>query len=166
MNREETIEQARMIFGTGKMIRDRVIRVLSAHHVSGGLEGGCFDLSGPQMFAIFALRDRGQATITELSELLDVSPPSASAMVDRLVEKGILKREHSKEDRRKVVVRVSDEAAEHIDKAQERILQSFMELVEKIGPETANQWCRVLERVREVMIQEDWGARLNAGSKR
>ena len=166
MNREETIERARMIFGTGKMIRDRVIRVLSAHHASEGLEDRCFDLSGPQMFAILMLRDRGQVTITELSELLDVSPPSASAMVDRLVEKGILKREHSKEDRRKVVVSVSDEAAEHIDRAQERILQSFVELVEKIGPETAHQWCHVLERVREVMIQEDWGARLNAGSKR
>ena len=165
MTSQETIDQAKLIFGTGKMIRDRVLRILSAHHcVDGGQE--CCDISGPQMFAILALRDRGQMTITELSEMLDVSAPSASAMVDRLVDKGVLTREHSREDRRKVVVGVSPEAAEKVDRVQEKILQSFVELVEKIGPETARQWCQVLERVRAVMIQEDWGARPNTSAKR
>jgi DNA-binding MarR family transcriptional regulator len=75
-------------------------------------------------------------------------------MVDRLVEKGILTREHSVEDRRKVVVRVSPEAMEDIESVEETILRSFAELVEKIGPEITRKWCQVLERVKSV-IQND-----------
>jgi DNA-binding MarR family transcriptional regulator len=97
------------------------------------------------------VRTLGQITMTELSSQLCVSPPSASAMVDRLVEKGILTREHSTEDRRKVMVRVSPEAMEDIKGVEETILSSFVDLVEKIGPETARKWCEVLERVESVL---------------
>ena len=100
MSKSGIQEQAHLIFTTGKMIRNHVMRILTDH----AAQEGCFDISGPQLFALLVLRDRGPATITELSHVLEVSPPSASAMVDRLVEKGILTREHSREDRRKVVV--------------------------------------------------------------
>jgi DNA-binding MarR family transcriptional regulator len=88
---------------------------------------------------------------------LGVSPPSASVMVDRLVEKGLLSREPSREDRRKVLVSVSPEALQRIDRMEETILQSFVDLVEKIGPKTAGMWCQVLKKVREVQEEESPG---------
>jgi len=97
------------------------------------------------------VRSLEQITMTELSSQLCVSPPSASVMVDRLVEKGILIREHSIEDRRKVMVRVSPEAMEDIKGVEKTILRSFVDLVEKIGPETTRKWCEVLERVKSVL---------------
>ena len=92
--------------------------------------------------------------IKELSELLGVAPPSASTMVDRLVEKKILVREMSPEDRRKVIVRVSPEAVADIEKTEEAVLSSFVDLVEKVGPETARKWCEVLERIKFVLEEE------------
>jgi DNA-binding MarR family transcriptional regulator len=70
-------------------------------------------------------------------------------MVDRLVEKGLLSREPSRKDRRKVLVSVSPEALKKIDTIEETILHSFVDLVEKIGPKTAQMWCQVLKKVRE-----------------
>jgi len=46
------------------------------------------ELTSPQMTALMTVRERGQVTIKELAEGLGVSAPSASVMVDRLVEMG------------------------------------------------------------------------------
>jgi DNA-binding MarR family transcriptional regulator len=96
-------------------------------------------------------RKERQVTITRLAELLGVSPPSASAMVDRLVEKRILSRERSPEDRRKVVVSISSNAVEDIERIEATILESFIDLVEAVGPEIAGKWCEVLAKVKEVL---------------
>ncbi|HEQ60751.1 MAG TPA: MarR family transcriptional regulator [Firmicutes bacterium] len=159
-------KQARLIFSTGKMIRNHVMRILSAHVSLDEGTKGALDISGTQLFALLVLRERGSVTITELAQILEVSPPSASAMVDRLVEKGILTRQHSREDRRKVLVQVSPAAAEQLDQVHEEILQAFAALVEKIGPETAQQWCEVLERVQQALIDEGWGTLTHATVKR
>jgi DNA-binding MarR family transcriptional regulator len=151
MEKRDVFEQARLIFETGIIIRDRVIRAHTAHATEGE---ECCELSISQMHAVLATREHGQVTVSELAEIGGVSPPSASAMVDRLVEKGVLLREHSQEDRRKVIVRVSPEAEKTIEKAEQRILQVFVDLVEKIGPETTQKWVEVLERVREVLLEE------------
>ena len=151
MRENETLEQARYIFSTGKLIRDRIFKTQTLHLASCGKSEALGDLSVPQFHAIMMVRTLGQAYMTDLSDRLGVSPPSASAMVDRLVEKGILTREHSDEDRRKVVVSISPEAMKTIEVVEETILRSFVELVEKIGPETARKWCEVLERVNSVL---------------
>ena len=151
MRENEKLVQARYIFSTLKMIRDRIFRAQAAHLAAFGKSATLGDLSIPQFHAIMIVRTLGQVTMTELADRLGVSPPSASAMVDRLVEKGILTREHSVEDRRKVVVRVSPEAIEDIEGVEGTILRSFVELVEKIGPETAGKWCEVLEQVKSVL---------------
>ncbi len=151
MQENETLARARYIFSTVKMIRDRIFRAQASHLAACGKSEALGDLSLPQFHTIMIVRTLGQITMTELSDRLCVSPPSASAMVDRLVEKGILTREHSIEDRRKVMVRVSPEAMEDIKGVEETILRSFVDLVEKIGPETARKWCEVLERVKSVL---------------
>lgn len=155
MRESETLTQAKYIFSTGKMIRDRIFRVQTTHLAACGKSNALGDLSVPQFHAIMMVRTLGQVTMTELSDSLGVSPPSASAMVDRLVERGILTREHSDKDRRKVMVRVSSEAMEDIKGVEETILRLFVELVEKIGPETARKWCEVLERVK-LVLQNDY----------
>lgn len=153
MKDEKIREQAKIIFQAGRMIHDRILRFHSSCLTDGTDEEGN-DLSVSQMRLVYATAQKEWVTITELSEVLGVSPPSASAMVDRLVEKGILTREHSHEDRRKVQVRVSQEALKNIRKFEDRLLQSFAYLIEKIGPDLAEKWCEVLKQVRKV-IQED-----------
>jgi DNA-binding MarR family transcriptional regulator len=90
-------------------------------------------------------------SVTELAALLGVSPPSVSAMVERLVERGLLTRTPSNRDRRKVVIRVSPEAIENIARVEAIILSSFVELVEAVGAKTTQKWCDVLEKIKTVL---------------
>jgi DNA-binding MarR family transcriptional regulator len=153
MDQWSAIEKARYIFSTGKLIRDRIFKVAAGHGSSGIKNGGFGDMSLAQIHTINVTRERGQVSIKELSEILSISPPSASSMVNRLVEKGYLTREPCREDRRKVVVKVSPKAIAGIDEVEKDILHSFIDLVENIGPEVSGKWCEVLQKVKEVQDQ-------------
>ena len=149
MSDSNVTKQARYIFGVAKMVR---------HHVMSSLpkvEGDCMhgDLSVAQMNLILAVRTRGEVTLTELAEILGVSPPSASVMVERLVERELLMRERATSDRRKVLIQVSPGASQHIAEMEERVVATFVELLEELGPSTAGKWHEVLEKVEGVLLK-------------
>jgi len=164
MPSQEIIEQARYIFKTGKLIRDRIFRIHTRLLAQDASRGRYRELSMPQVHAIMVARDRGQATITEIAGVLGVSLPSASAMVDRLVEKGILERRQDRRDRRRVLVSVAPRAVREIEKINDTILHAFVDLVEKIGPETTAKWCEVLGRVNQVLEEEQGDSHWSAPS--
>jgi DNA-binding MarR family transcriptional regulator len=166
MRNKQAMEQARYIFTNGTILHDHIMNIHARELAAGGRDSGHGDMSAAQMQLIRMVRDRGDTTISELAERLEVSPPSASVMVDRLVEKGVLTREQSREDRRKVLVRISTEAVRTIEKIENAILQSFVDLVDKLGPVTAKKWCEVLERVQEVLDPEPAALRSGGRKKR
>lgn len=151
---EEAEKLARNLVATGKLIRDRIIRAQAHHFRNSGARNRFGDLSLPQLEAARAIRLRSKVSMNELSVLLNVSPPSASAMVDRLVDKGVLNRLPSADDRRKVEISVSPEAIEYMDGIEEAIIQSFVELIEKIGPDTGRRWCDALDQARRILEEE------------
>ncbi len=151
---KEIEKLARNIFTTGKLIRNRVFKVQSKQLAAMGKKDALSDLTAAQLHTMIMVNMRGQLSMNELSDLLGVSPPSTSVMVEKLVEKGILARSHSVEDRRKVNIQISPQAINDMKSVEDAILQSFVELVEKIGPETAKKWSEVLEKVRPVLEKE------------
>jgi len=147
-------EQARFIAQAGRKLKDHIFSIQS------GLRGerkSCKgeELSMAQVQTVMTVRASDEMTISLLAAKLQVSPPSASNMVERLVDKGVLLRERSKQDRRKVVVRLSEEAAVHAEGMERAVLAAFLDLVEKVGPETAEKWCEVLERVEQVLVESE-----------
>jgi len=60
-------------------------------------------------FTVVSLLDRhGEMPMSRLAEMLDVSLPNASGLVDRLVEAGYVERNRVADDRRVVVVRTTE----------------------------------------------------------
>lgn len=147
--------QARFIFATGKLIRDRVVQIQSAHLSAMGDKGGFGELSLKQLQVVLMVGRHEPVSIKELAALGGVSAPSASAMVDRLVERGLLLRAPSREDRRRVLVRVAPAAREELDRMEALLLHAFVEIVQRIGPENAARWCEVLSAVKTV-LEEDF----------
>lgn len=154
MTDQETREQAGYIFSVGKMIRDHMHNSLSQLHLNERNADGC-DLSIAQMNLMMTVRSHEELPLSRLAELLKVSPPSVSVMVERLVERKMLIRNRSSKDRRKVIISLSPEAEQRIEKMEEQMLSSFIELVEELGPETARKWGEVLERVEEVLDRQN-----------
>jgi len=150
-----TLASARYIFSTGRIIHDRVQRITTSACMQQGKNDPLGELSAQQMNMMMMVRIREAVSVTELASLLNVSPPSVSTMVDRLVERGMLTRTPSDEDRRKVIIRVSPEAIEEIAKVETIILASFVELVEAVGPDTTRKWCEVLKHIKQVLTNNN-----------
>lgn len=156
MNEQVKIERARYIATTGKLIYEQIIRLQTEHLAQPWGEAGFKDLSMQQFNTVLMVSRHEPVSITELAQLLGVSPPSASNMVDRLVEKAILVREPCPEDRRKVVIFVSPDMVEEIHHVEESVLGLFIDLVERVGPETSRKWCEVLAAVKEtIQVQSE-----------
>jgi DNA-binding MarR family transcriptional regulator len=148
-------DQARYIFTTGKKIHDRILRIQAAHLAGAGRPLGCGDLSMPQLQAVMLVRKIGTVSVSELASRLGVSAPSASNMVDRLVEKGLLLRKPSATDRRRVDVHVAPRALQNLAELEDAVISYFVSLVERLGPETSGKWCEVLSSVDAVLEAED-----------
>jgi len=43
---------------------------------------------------------------------------------------------------------------EDVEKTEEAVLRSFVDLVQKVGPETSRKWCEVLGRIKSVLEEE------------
>jgi DNA-binding MarR family transcriptional regulator len=154
MVNNKTAEQARFIAKAGRKLKDHIFSIQSGlHNGRASCQGG--ELSMAQVQVLMTLQSCGKCTISNLAERLKVSPPSCSCMVDRLEDKGFLLRERSTEDRRKVVVRLSEQAASQAEQMEATVLGAFLDLVEKVGPETAQKWCEVLERVEQVLAKQN-----------
>jgi DNA-binding MarR family transcriptional regulator len=155
MQEPTTEDLARYIFDNGKVIHDRIFKIQSSCMQRFQNEHNTFgELSFNQINAIKVVQRRGKVHMTELSTLLGVTPASASGMVDRLVEKGVLIREHSTEDRRRVIVRVSPAAMDQIRKIEAAILESFFEIVERLGKKNAQEWCRILGKIKAILDKD------------
>ena len=150
----KNIDQAWHIFTNGRKIHEWVFQLENRYMAKTGVSMAFGEFSFAQMRAIKLVKAKGQVSITELAELLQVSAPSASTMVERLVEKGVLVREPDTADRRKVVVTISPDMVTTIEQIEKEIFGSFVDLVEKVGPEIADDWCRVLNRIGEVLDRE------------
>jgi DNA-binding MarR family transcriptional regulator len=144
--------QAALILATGRLLRDRTLRRQSAPAGRGKTRPPLAELSMAQSLAMLAVKERGPLSITALARLLAVSAPSASTMVERLVERGILMREPDPRDRRRVNVRLTVQADATYDRIHHFILQDFVGLVERLGPDTTRKWCEVMVEVRKALL--------------
>lgn len=154
MTDKHIIEQARTLFTFGQKIRHQIIK---AHLDAGGFVKPTFgeNLSPTQTLAIMKINTMENCTISKLAKELNVSAPSASAMVDRLVEKQAVERVRSTQDRRKVVVSLSQEAHDYAEKFEQAMLQSFVKLIETIGPELTDEWCKVVGKVDTALTHKN-----------
>ena len=147
---DEQLKQAREIMRVNEMLRSRVIYKFVD------------DLSIPpltpkQMALVVAVMHTGGISIKSLADELGVTASSASIMVDRLVDAGILTREQNPADRREVVIRISSEYQRIVEPIERHVLQYLVGLLHSLGGEKAAMWYAVNQRIREILELE--GAR-------
>ncbi|MDP7638754.1 MAG: MarR family transcriptional regulator [Candidatus Hydrogenedentes bacterium] len=147
------LEQARNLYKTIRALRKRVLLRNASDNASFG--GLARELTLTQLTTLLVIRDRGEMTVKEFAEATSVSAPSASAMADRLVELRMVSREGSKADRRAVLLSVTSEGERAVGEMESQIHQSIVEILDKIGVESAAQWCEVFGKVQEVLDEEE-----------
>ena len=84
--------------------------------------------------------------LKELAENLSLSCSAVSVMVDAMVKRGILIREAAQDDRRKVMIRISDNGMGKIREYDDFLNKFVAELFTAVNPDEANGFTAVLEK--------------------
>ncbi len=72
------------------------------------------ELTSSQIKVLATFAEREYYTMTELSQILSVTLPTMTAMIDRLIQSGLVSRERDERDRRVVQVRLTKQGKETI----------------------------------------------------
>lgn len=125
-------------------------------HLRGAVDE-TMDLTYNQYKTLLSLSDMGPCTLNTLSKDLDVATSSASQMVDRLVAMGLVQRSQAHGDRRSIVLKISVEGEQLLDKVREDIVRRYQHLFRHLGASeqanlagAINTLVRILEKAIEV----------------
>ncbi len=85
-----------------------------------------------QYRALVVLASHGPQRLVDLARALDVTPPTAGRMCDRLLRKGLIRRHRARADRREVQVSVTAAGRDVVDQATVRRRELLAEILGRL----------------------------------
>jgi DNA-binding MarR family transcriptional regulator len=126
---------------------DRRQRAMLAHIHSCGQ-------SPAQLHVLGVLREVAPITVSHLATRLGISPPSASAIVDRMVDGGLVARERSEEDRRIVSVSLTPAGEAALKEAVGGRRGWLERILSRLDPDELRDTVRVMNRLERALDEE------------
>jgi DNA-binding MarR family transcriptional regulator len=112
------------------------------------------ELTFAQARALIILAVRKELTVSQLARLLGVGNPTASILIQQLVERGLVTRTEDTSDRRQTVIRLSDRGAEiGVGRRKEREKQ-WQRWLSHLSDDDLGALARGLSAIVEVIKKE------------
>lgn len=133
-----------------ELLRDLLHRLLMAS-IPAWLD---LPLTLPQLRAVFVVAHNTTSSLMQVAQNLGVGEPTASHLIDRLVQAGLVERSEDPRDRRRAVVQLSTRGEELIGKllGWENVLGAWLQ---KIPANDLASLARGLRAVRESLGRKD-----------
>jgi len=114
-------------------------------------------LSDAQYGLLFGLREHQQLSSGELACLADLSPASATEMLDGLAAAGLVRRVRSERDRRVVLTSLTDRGHALLEERHAKFAPRWYAAVEEFSDDELRTAARVLDRLRAMFdeLQSD-----------
>lgn len=126
----------------------RIIRALDLHSKHLVKTTG---LTTAQLLLMQTVREKDAMTIGELANDIHLSQATVTTILDRLEARRLLLREGSKEDKRKVHIRLTDEGREIIAHAPVPLQAHFIEQFSRLEPWEQSLMLSSLQRIAQMM---------------
>lgn len=118
-----------------------------------------YGLTGPQLWAVKTLSRRGALATSELAEALAVQPSTLSVLVDRLEERGLVRRLRPRADRRFVEIALTAKGRELADRAPEPAQGRLLFGLARLSPRDRNAIRDAVDRLVSMMEATDMEVR-------
>ena len=112
-------------------------------------------ITAPQLVCLITLAEQGPMTATTISREVFLSPSTVVGIIDRLEEKGLVKRERMSKDRRVVTVTISEEGRTVVDNAPSPLQSRLTEALGALPVPEQIAIAKSLERVVNLMEAQD-----------
>ncbi len=103
------------------------------------------------LLALTVISNQKELIMSQLAENLDVGMSTATGIVDKLVEKELVKRERNHGDRRVVKVKLTIKGEKIAMSHQEQKAEIIKRLMELLSPEERNSLISILEKISKTI---------------
>lgn len=100
-----------------------------------------------QLLTIQFVLAQKQPLMKEIADFLNITPPSATSLIDGLVANGILKRYPDKTDRRIVRLRIRPKGKQIMTKGFKEISAHIEKMLSRLNENDQNAFIKILEKL-------------------
>ena len=108
-------------------------------------------LTGPQVTVLACLVTRGPMALTELSRTLSMSHSTASGIVDRLQQRGLLQRRDDAADRRRTAIVVTDSVTQYVRQLEAGPAGRLVAALERATPDQRRIITKGVKTLRKLL---------------
>ncbi len=101
--------------------------------------------------ALYAFRDQDSSTMSELADNIGAKLPSMTMMIDNLADEGLVERARDEQDRRKVIVRLTEKGRRVREEFLQQRNQIAAELFARLSREDEQELMHLLGRVCDIL---------------
>lgn len=114
-----------------------------------------YGLTGPQLILLKACVNAEKITISSLAEQINLSKPTVTSIVERLLQKGYVSRVKDTSDKRKVFVSPTEKTLLLFDKSPSLLQESFVNRFDKLAEWEKLQILSTLQRIAAMMNADE-----------
>lgn len=115
-------------------------------------------LSGPQLICLRQLANQGAMQTSHLAEAVNLSPATVCGILNRLEQRGLVIRERQTDDRRRVVVSLSEAGEDTVDTAPPVLHDSFLFRLRALPVQQQQQIRATLRQLVDMMAAAELDA--------
>ena len=144
--------------GIGKEIMYSVFRMQKALYRLVREDAARVGITEVQLIILYTLLKKENIRLNDLAEKLNLSNSNVSGTVDRLVSAGLVARETSKQDRRAVVLSLTDRGRQAIQEAfnHESVLRKRLKRIEEtFKEEEILQYLSIQQKMKDILLGEE-----------
>ncbi len=108
------------------------------------------DLSLAQ-YRVLVFLDRGDRPASQVAQLLDVTPPTVTSLVDGLAQRGLVARKADPDDRRRVLCSLTAAGRRALTRGDALVAERLGRLLDRLTPEEAEQAVTALSSLNRAM---------------
>jgi DNA-binding MarR family transcriptional regulator len=120
-------------------------RILKCHLGNINMTGCCCGISEAQCFVLIEIGRKSNISVKELAEILRLDKSGISRTVEELVQKNYVERKPAEDDRRFVVLNLTQNGKEHFERIEKDMNQKFKQILDKIPTDKRAQVIEALE---------------------
>ncbi len=105
------------------------------------------DLTSDQHFVLRYIHSKEECTSTELADVFHVKKSSVTAIINRLVNRGLIERRRDTDDRRIVYLSLSESGEELFELSQEKVHKLVASFIQKFDEEEIMQFMSTYEKL-------------------
>lgn len=105
------------------------------------------DVSFSQYCLLGFLAQQKELSMSEIAQRMGHTTAAATGLVDRLERVGHIKRLHASDDRRKILVRITESGADLVAAVRDDMIGNLLKMMTHLNAEEQKSWVQIYEKI-------------------